>query len=214
VAGVPSLSLVRQCWPWHCCTCTLTVIVIPIVLCVGLLIRNVECVTNIHRSRLGTARGVTRLFWLTVTAQFAFCPSTVRRSGTRRQPWGGLTTVSRAQVQLTTVCLHSYWSVLFMNPVIFKHCISSVICEWLWSIGGMILTGETEVLGEKHNTALVVDGWMSMEHWWNGTDRGNWSTGRKTCQSATLPTTNSTWTGLGSKPGLRSERRATNRLTH
>jgi hypothetical protein len=42
----------------------------------------------------------------------------------------------------------------------------------IWSIGGMILTGETEVLGEKHYTALVVDVWMSMEHWWNDTDRG------------------------------------------
>jgi len=36
----------------------------------------------------------------------------------------------------------------------------------------MILTGESEVLGEKHYTAWVVDGWMSMEQWWNGTDRG------------------------------------------
>jgi len=55
--------------------------------------------------------------------------------------------------------------------------------EWVWSIGGMILTGETEVLGEKHYTALVVDEWMNMEHWWNGTDRGNWSGGRKTLYS-------------------------------
>jgi len=29
--------------------------------------------------------------------------------------------------------------------------------EWVWNIGGVILTGETEVLGEKHYTALVVD---------------------------------------------------------
>jgi len=29
--------------------------------------------------------------------------------------------------------------------------------EWAWSIGGMILTGEIEVLGEKHYTVLVVD---------------------------------------------------------
>jgi hypothetical protein len=36
----------------------------------------------------------------------------------------------------------------------------------------MILTGETEVLGEKHCTELVVDGWMSVEQWWNDTDRG------------------------------------------
>ena len=38
--------------------------------------------------------------------------------------------------------------------------------EWYWQ-------GKTEVLGEKHYTAWVVDGWMSMEHWWNRTDRGN-----------------------------------------
>jgi hypothetical protein len=37
----------------------------------------------------------------------------------------------------------------------------------------MILTGETEVLGEKYYTALVVDVLMSMEQWWNDTDRGN-----------------------------------------
>ena len=34
----------------------------------------------------------------------------------------------------------------------------------------MILTGETEELGERHYTACVVDGWMSMEQWWNVTD--------------------------------------------
>jgi hypothetical protein len=61
---------------------------------------------------------------------------------------------------------------------------------WVWSNGGLILTGETEVLGEKHYTVWVVDGWMSMEQWWNGTDRGNWSTGRKTCPNATLFTIN------------------------
>jgi len=75
--------------------------------------------------------------------------------------------------------------------------------EWVWSNGGMILTGEnwstgrktlysvggrwmneygameewywqekTEVLGEKHYTAWVVDEWMSMEQWLNDTDRG------------------------------------------
>jgi len=51
--------------------------------------------------------------------------------------------------------------------------------EWIWSIGGMILTGETEVLGDKHFAAWVVGEWMSMEHWWNDTDSGNWSAGRK-----------------------------------
>ena len=47
----------------------------------------------------------------------------------------------------------------------------------------MILTGETEVLGEKHCTAWVVDGCMGVEQWWNGTDRGNCSAGRKTLYS-------------------------------
>ena len=37
--------------------------------------------------------------------------------------------------------------------------------EWYWQ-------GKTEVLGEKHYTVWVVDGWMSMEQWWNDTDRG------------------------------------------
>ena len=37
--------------------------------------------------------------------------------------------------------------------------------EWYWQ-------GKTEVLGEKHYIAWVVDEWMSMEQWWNDTDRG------------------------------------------
>ena len=37
--------------------------------------------------------------------------------------------------------------------------------EWYWQ-------GKTEVVGEKLYTAWVVGEWMSMEQWWNGTDRG------------------------------------------
>jgi hypothetical protein len=37
---------------------------------------------------------------------------------------------------------------------------------------------------------------------------------RKTCPSATLSSTNPTWTYSGSSPGLRGERPATNRLSH
>jgi hypothetical protein len=40
------------------------------------------------------------------------------------------------------------------------------------------------------------------------------STLGKTCPSATLSTTNPTWTDPGSNPGLRGERPATNRLSH
>jgi hypothetical protein len=42
----------------------------------------------------------------------------------------------------------------------------------------------------------------------------NQSTWGKTCPSATLSTTNPTWTDAGSNPGLRGERPATNRLSH
>ena len=79
-----------------------------------------------------------------------------------------------------------------------KHYTAWVVDEWIWSNGGIILTGwsagrktlysvggrwmneygamvewywQGEVLGEKHYTAGVVDEWMSMEQWWNGTDR-------------------------------------------
>ena len=44
--------------------------------------------------------------------------------------------------------------------------------EWVWSNGWMIMTDETEVLWKKNYSALVVVGWMSMEHWWKDTDRG------------------------------------------
>jgi hypothetical protein len=42
----------------------------------------------------------------------------------------------------------------------------------------------------------------------------NRSTRVKTCPSATLSTTNLTWTEPGSNPGLRGERPATSRLSH
>jgi hypothetical protein len=68
--------------------------------------------------------------------------------------------------------------------------------EWVWSIGGMIRTGETEVLGEKHYTVWVVDEWIIMEHWLNDTDRRNWSSVREICPCATLSTANFKWTFL------------------
>jgi len=48
---------------------------------------------------------------------------------------------------------------------------------------------------------------MSVEQWWNDTDRGETgvTTWSKTCPSATLFTTNLTWPDLGSNPGIRGE---------
>ena len=48
--------------------------------------------------------------------------------------------------------------------------------EWHWQ-------GKTELLVEKHATVWVVDELMSVEEWWNDTERENWSTGRKTLYS-------------------------------
>jgi hypothetical protein len=42
----------------------------------------------------------------------------------------------------------------------------------------------------------------------------NWRNQRKTCPSATLPTTNSVWTDLSTNPGLNGESLATKRLSH
>ena len=55
--------------------------------------------------------------------------------------------------------------------------------ETLYSVGGRRMNeygamvewysqGKTEVLGEKHYTAPVIDGWMSMKEWWKDPDRG------------------------------------------
>jgi hypothetical protein len=44
--------------------------------------------------------------------------------------------------------------------------------------------------------------------------RENRGTRGKTCPSATLSTTNLTWTNPGSNPGLRGGRPAVNRLSH
>jgi hypothetical protein len=54
-----------------------------------------------------------------------------------------------------------------------------------------------------------------MEHRWNEFDRGKPKySGGKTCPSATLTTTNPTWTDPGSNLGLCGGRPATNRLSH
>jgi hypothetical protein len=50
-----------------------------------------------------------------------------------------------------------------------------------------------------------------MEHRWNEIDRG--CTRRKISPSATLSTTNPTWTDPGSNLGLRGGRLATNRVS-
>jgi hypothetical protein len=52
------------------------------------------------------------------------------------------------------------------------------------------------------------------ERWRNDMTGENRRTRRNTCPSATLSTTNPTWIDLGTNPGLRGERPATNDLSH
>jgi hypothetical protein len=50
-----------------------------------------------------------------------------------------------------------------------------------------------------------------MEYLWNDTDRGKLKYSKKNLSHCYLSATNSTWTGLGSNPVLRSDRPAANR---
>jgi hypothetical protein len=53
-----------------------------------------------------------------------------------------------------------------------------------------------------------------MEQRWNDIDRGDRRSLSETRPSATLSTTNTTWTALGSNPGRSVEKPPTNRLCH
>jgi hypothetical protein len=68
---------------------------------------------------------------------------------------------------------------------------------------------------EDEDDDYFFDLFVVMEHRWNEIDRGKpKNSGEKTCPSATLSTTNPTWTGPGSNPGCRGGRPAANRLSH
>ena len=60
----------------------------------------------------------------------------------------------------------------------------------------------------------VISMMMSMEHQWNNTEGGKSSTPRKTHPSATLSTTNPTWTGWKLDLGIHDDRPTTNYLSH
>jgi len=44
------------------------------------------------------------------------------------------------------------------------------VIEWVWSNGGMVLIGETEVLEGNYYSVCVVGEGMGVEEWRNGTD--------------------------------------------
>ena len=55
---------------------------------------------------------------------------------------------------------------------------------------------------------------MSMEQWWNDTDREKHKSWRKSCPTATLSTNTVTSGGTGSNLGLHSNRPANNHLSY
>jgi hypothetical protein len=55
---------------------------------------------------------------------------------------------------------------------------------------------------------------MSMDYWWNDTDRGKPKYSEINCAITTLPTINLERTGPGSNQDLRGERSVTNRISH
>jgi len=67
------------------------------------------------------------------------------------------------------------WKVLYYLTTLEVMKLGNVGEKWVNEYGAMVewyWQGKTEVVGEKHYTECVVDGWMSMEQWWNDTDRG------------------------------------------
>ena len=88
------------------------------------------------------------------------------------------------------LCHHSTYTMIiqdcmcYLMTMIIADCIALVIEEWIWSIGGMILT-------------------------WK-----NWCTWRKSYPSATLSIIHPTWTGLELNPDLCNDRPTINSLSH
>ena len=85
--------------------------------------------------------------------------------------------------------------------------------EWVWSNGGMILTGENWSSG-RETLYSVGSRWMDeygamVEWYWQGKTE---VLGETPTKIATVYTINSTWPDMRLNPGLRGERPATNPL--
>jgi hypothetical protein len=57
---------------------------------------------------------------------------------------------------------HCYWKVPRLGPFVL---LVKTTCRWrwVWSIGGVILTGETETLGEKPDPVSIVVGLLNFK---------------------------------------------------
>jgi hypothetical protein len=96
-------------------------------------------------------------------------------------------------------------------PASYSKLIIFIIFYYWW--GG---TKSTRYCGHLWPIVQAPDdrwGWL-WSNWWNEDWQGKPKYSEKTCPSATLSTTNPTWPDLGSNPGRRGGKPATNRLSY
>jgi hypothetical protein len=111
---------------------------------------------------------------------------------------------SAADVPHYVFCDLKYSVKLYLNVVFF------------FSFSGWGETESTWYVGHCCSIVPATDHrwWWLWGSWWNEDWQGKPKYSEKTCPSATLSTTNPTWIDLGSNPGRRCGKSATNRLSY
>jgi hypothetical protein len=89
---------------------------------------------------------------------------------------------------------------LKLNPTVRNKIISNVVFNG--------------AVSPQDYTASLPDEWMWMEKWQNEYYKGKAKQLRKNFPSATLSTTNPTWTGLRMNPDVQCKWKVTNHLIH
>jgi hypothetical protein len=87
--------------------------------------------------------------------------------------------------------------------------------SWWWALGcSKHVEKWNKYIENSASSWLLTRITMSMQHWRNDTDREKQKYPDRNLSNYHHSTINLTWSDLGSKPGLRGERPATNLLSH
>jgi hypothetical protein len=107
-----------------------------------------------------------------------------------------------------------YWRYSKLPPLLLKHNLQHIV--FLFSFLGWGETESTWYCGHYWPIVPAPDDrwWWVWSSRWNENWQGKPKYSDKICPSATLSTTNHTWPDLGSNPGRRCGKTATNRLSH
>jgi hypothetical protein len=106
-------------------------------------------------------------------------------------------------------------ALFFIHNVQFHMIFLTWQLVWICYFSGWGETESTWYIG--HCWPIVPapdDRWWLWSSWWNGNRQGKPKYSEKTCPNATLSTTNPTWPDLGSNPGRRGGKPATNPLSY